>query len=97
VQHTGRDLPQTGQGVFARRPDVHTDHVAGLHEQLRQSRDLHDIQPGVPEGVQKAHADRHLTRGRRHRQKLRHERLRQVMRTRSCRCLCVDIDRRTIM
>lgn len=78
VQHPGRDLPQTGQGLFARRPDVHPDHVAGLHEQLREPRDLHDIQPGVPEGVQKAHANRHLTRGRRYWQKFCRKGLRKM-------------------
>lgn len=78
VQHPRRDLQQAGQGLLARRPDVHTDHVAGLHEQLRESRDLHDIQPGVPEGVQEAHANRHLTRGGRHRQEFRHQGRRQL-------------------
>lgn len=76
VQHPGRDLQQTGQTMLARRPNVHTDHVAGLHEQLRQPGHLHDIQPGVPEGVQETDADRHLTRGRR--QELRLESLRQL-------------------
>lgn len=76
MQHPRRDLQQTGQGVFSRRTDVHTDHVAGLHEQLRQPGHLHDIQPGIPKGVQKAHADRHLTRGRR--QGFRLESLRQL-------------------
>lgn len=65
--------------------------MARIHEQLRQPRDLHDIQPGVPKGVQKTYADRHLTRGRRHRQELRHARLPQVTRTSvaAVTCSCI--------
>lgn len=73
VQHPGCHLQQTGQKLFARRPHVHTDNVARLHEQLRKPSDLYHIQPGVSEGVQKTYADRYMTRGGRRRQKFHHQ------------------------
>lgn len=81
LQYPGCDLQKTGQGLLARCPDVHTNYVARIHKQLRQPRNLYDIQPGIPQSVQKIDANRNLTRGRRHRQKFRHENLRKLTTT----------------
>lgn len=57
VQHAGRPVHQAGEaGLQSGHQHVHLHHVAGLHEQLRESGHLHHLQSGVPEGVQEDHA-----------------------------------------
>ena len=55
LQHHGRHVQQAQLELPAGFCRLPAHHVAGLHEQLRQSGHLHDIQPGIPEGLQEAH------------------------------------------
>lgn len=46
-KHPGRHVREIGCGLSARSDGLHIDHLAGLHEQLRQPRNLHDLQSRV--------------------------------------------------
>lgn len=63
VQHHGRDVQQTGTSVSARGRRFPAYDVARLHEQLRQSSYLHDIQSRVQESIQETHVYRTIILG----------------------------------
>lgn len=54
-KHDGRHVHETWHEMSARRPHVHIDHLARLHEQFRQSRYLHYFQSGISKSIQENH------------------------------------------
>lgn len=56
LQHHGRHVRQVQERLPPGSDGLHAYHLAGLHQQLRQSGHLHDIQSRVPQGLQEDHA-----------------------------------------
>lgn len=63
VQHNECHVRQIGHGLPAGSDSVYPDDMARVHEQFRESGDLHHLQPGVSEGVQEDHAHGQLAEG----------------------------------
>lgn len=55
LQRHGRSVLKTREGLPAGRHGLHCDIVARLHEQLRQPRYLHSVQPRVSQSLPQAH------------------------------------------
>lgn len=62
MQHHGRHVLQVRQRLPAWSDGLHANHLAGLHQQLRQSGYLYDFQSGVSQGFQEDHAHGVITR-----------------------------------
>lgn len=48
LQHHGRDVHEAEGALSAGRYGFHRHVLAGLHEQLRESRNIHCVQPRIP-------------------------------------------------
>jgi len=54
LQHHGRHLHEADEELPARRHSVHRHLLVGLHEQFRESRNIHCVQPRIPQGLPQA-------------------------------------------
>lgn len=48
LQHHGCDLHKADEGLSARRYSLYRHFLAGLHEQLCKSSNIHCVQPRIP-------------------------------------------------